>query len=163
MGAYERGGDEPPSLRLSSSHRIGQYIIAKTPMGKKLLEHRLGIQDINIDDWEIILTTFEPLLWLSTPIREADERWIKSLFDKHGQSDGLLRLIVQDPMLFDRILYTFSTDTTLLRWLYDTVDVDAKLHERWRQLEGKHKDRDLTPLEKETFDLLKKTVSRSTA
>ena len=156
MGAYERGGDEPPSLRLSSSHRIGQYIIAKTPMGKKLLEHRLGIQDINIDDWEIILTTFEPLLWLSTPIREEDERWIKSLFDKHGQSDGLLRLIVQDPMLFDRILYTFSTDTTFLRWLYDTVDVDAKLHERWRQLEGKHEDRDLTPLEKGTFDLLKR-------
>ncbi|MYA72027.1 hypothetical protein F4009_24665 [Candidatus Poribacteria bacterium] len=156
MGAYERGGDLPPSQRPNSSLRIGQYIIAKTPKGNKLLELRLGIKDINIDAWGIILTTFEPLLWLGTPIREEDERWIKNLFDKHGQSDGLLRLVVQDPMLFDRILYAFSTDTTFLKWLYDAVDVDAKLHERWRRLDGKHEDRELTPLEQETFDLLKK-------
>ena len=128
LGAHERGGDVSPIQRLNSSCRIGQYILAKTPEGRKLLERRLGI-DPNTKHvpWLLILDTFEPLLCLATPIREKDERWIKNLFAKHGQSDGMLRLVVQDPMLLDRILYTFSTDTTFLRWLYDPIDVDGTL------------------------------------
>lgn len=131
MGAYERGGDESPIRRLNSSCRIGQYILAKTPEGRKFLERRLGIDPTTKHvPWIRILDTFEPLLWLATPIREEDGRWIKSLFAKYGQNDGILHLVVQDPMLFDRILYTFSTDTTFLKWLYNPIDVEAKYSRR---------------------------------
>ena len=131
MGAYERGGDTSPVQRLNSCCRIGQYILAKTPEGREFLEQRLGV-DPNTKHvpWLLILDTFEPLLWLAAPIREEDGRWIKSLFAKYGQSEGMLRLAVQDPMLFDRILYAFSTDTTFLRWLYNPIDVDGELHKR---------------------------------
>ncbi len=128
LGAYERGGDQSPVQRLNSCSRIGQYILAKTPEGRKFLYHRLGIDPTTKHvPWLLILDTFEPLLWLATPIREEDGRWIRSLFDKYGQYDGILRLAVQDPMLLDRILYTFSTHTTFLRWLYDPIDVDGTL------------------------------------
>lgn len=126
MGAYERGGDESPIRRLNSSCRIGQYILAKTPEGRKFLERRLGIDPTTKHvPWIRVLDTFEPLLWLATPIREEDGRWIKNLFAKHGQDDGILHLVVQDPMLFDRILYTFSTDTTFLKWLYNPINTET--------------------------------------
>ncbi len=128
LGAHERGGDVSPIQRLNNCCRVGQYILAKTPEGRKLLERRLDIDPTTKHvPWLRILDTFEPLLCLATPIREEDGRWIKSLFAKYGQSDGMLRLVVRDPMLFDRILYTFSTDTTFLRWLYDPIDVDGTL------------------------------------
>lgn len=131
MGAYERGGDQSPVQRLNNYYRIGQYILAKTPKGRQFLYHRLGIDPTTKHvPWLLILDTFEPLLWLATPIREEDGRWIKSLFDKYGQDEGMLRLAVQDPMLLDRILYTFSTDTTFLKWLYDPIDVDGTLRKR---------------------------------
>lgn len=131
MGAFQRGGDISPSRRLNNSLRIGQYIIAKTPKGRKLLERRLSI-DLTTKDlpWILILDTFDPLIRFSRSVREEDERWIKSLFDKYGQSDGILRLVIQDPILFDRILYTFSTDTTFLKWLYNPIDVDGKFRKR---------------------------------
>ena len=131
LGAYERGGDQSPVQRLNSCYRIGQYILAKTPEGREFLYRRLGIDPTTKHvPWLLILDTFEPLLWLATPIREEDGRWIKSLFDKYGRYEGMLRLAVQDPMLLDRILYTFSTDTTFLRWLYDPIDVDGTLRKR---------------------------------
>ena len=131
MGAFQRGGDISPSRHLNSSLCIGQYIIAKTPKGRKLLERRLGIDPITKDlPWILILDTFDPLMRFSTSVREEDEHWIKILFNKYGQSDGMLRLVVQDPMLFDRILYTFSTDTTFLKWLYNPIDVDGKNRKR---------------------------------
>ena len=112
--------------------RIGQYILAKTPEGRKFLETGTSVltQNAKHVPWLLILDTFEPLLWLAAPIRAEDGRWIKSLFAEYGQSDGMLRLVVQDPMLFDRILYAFSTDTTFLKWLYDPIDVDGELHRR---------------------------------
>lgn len=125
--AYRRGADKPIHLRPGSrrSPPPGMRGLAQ-PKGRKILERRLGIESkgtLTNADWVLIISTFGSLIKLSSIHLDEDVRWIKTLIKKHGQSDGLLWLVVQDPILFERILYAFSTKDTFLKCLYDPIDV----------------------------------------
>ncbi len=114
--------------------RDGERVLT-TPKGRKMMEHRLGMAATERLDWMIALTAFRPLIRFSAKVLEADRHWIKSLFEKHGESDAILRIAVQDPMLLDRILYTFSTDKPFKKWIYNPVDTDAEYRKRAEQME----------------------------
>lgn len=120
---YKRGGDKSPHLR-GLPQRFAMPLLVNTPKGRKMLERRLGIASHQNIDFGRILPTFSPLHILGSAHREEDFRWIKNLFKKHGQSDGMLWLVVQDPILLDRILYTFSTDKTFLKSVFDPLELD---------------------------------------
>jgi len=125
--AYRRGADKPIHLRPGS--RRAPPLAMRTlvqPKGREMLERRLGIKSkgtFTPADWALIISTFGPLIRLSAIHLDEDVRWIKTLIKKHGQSDGLLWLVVQDPILFERILYAFSTKEAFLKCLYDPIDV----------------------------------------
>ena len=98
-----------------------------------MLKRRLGIEttgQLAHLDWRIIGRVFPLILLTGHAHLDEDVRWIKTLFEKHGQSDGSLRIAVQDPILFYRILYAFSTHDTFLKCLYDPIDVDARIRAR---------------------------------
>lgn len=124
--ASARGKDSPPSLQKGKPYRLG-HVLAFKPMGKAILEHRTDAKRAPFAF--ILLTTREHL--------DEDVRWIKDIFEKYGKSDGMLRIALQDPMLFYRILYAFSTDATFLKCLYDPVDVEAEQKERLDKKYGK--------------------------
>ena len=120
--AHNRSGEK--ATYPGKVSRSGVAIFSE-PKGKKLLERRLGIPStdkLTPLAWRVTLKVFMYIV----PIAEAhlleDIRWVKMLFEKHGQSDGMLWVAVQDPILFDRILHTFSTDTTFLKCLYEPVE-----------------------------------------
>ena len=122
----KRGGDTSPPLRGLPS-RFGIQLLITTPQGRKMLERRLGIErhrKTDIEDMGRILLTFRPLSYFGADQREEDVRWIKTLFEEHGPSEGMLWLAVQDPRLFDRILHTFSTDKTFLKSVFDPLELD---------------------------------------
>lgn len=114
--------------------RDGERVLT-TPKGRKMMEHRLGMDATENLDWRIALTAFQALIPFSAKLLEADLHWIKSLFEKHGESDAILRIAVQDPMLLDRILYTFSTDEPFKKWIYNPVNTDAEFRKRAEQKE----------------------------
>ena len=123
--AYQRGGDTIPGMRKGAIDRPGPLIITK-PIGRKVLEHRLFIdsthEKLTPEDWGTFLFIFRHLNALAHLHLDEDVRWLKTLFEKHGQSEGMLSVAVRDPILLDRLLHAFSTDTTLLKWLYDPVE-----------------------------------------
>ena len=118
---YNRGGDKLPVPT-----RYGIQLLITTPRGRKMLERRLGIErhrKTDIDDMGRILRTFQTLLNFGGKQLEEDVRWIKTLFEEHGPSEGMLWLAVQDPRLFELILYTFSTDKTFLTSVFDPLEI----------------------------------------
>ena len=126
--AYGRGGDTQPLLRKGAIDRPGTLIVTK-PIGRKVLEHRLFIdsthEKLTREDWGTVLFIFRHLSYLTESHLDEDVRWIKTLFEKHGQSDGMLWVAIRDPILLDRLLYAFSTDTTLLKCLYEPKGNEA--------------------------------------
>ena len=124
--AYKRGDDRPPYLQGGKPSRPGQLIVTK-PRARKMLKRRLGIETT---DWSVIGRVFPFIILTANAHLDEDVRWIKTLFEKHGQSDGSLQIAVQDPILFYRILYAFSTHDTFLKCLYDPIDVDALIRAR---------------------------------
>ncbi len=127
--ASQRGKDRSPSLQPGKPFRLG-HVLAFKPIGRKILEQREGKRAA----FAFVLLTAQEHL-------DEDVRWIKALFEKHGRSEALLRIAVQDPMLFYRIFYAFSTDTTFLKCVYDPIDLDA---ERRKQLDKKYEQRSRT-------------------
>lgn len=119
--AYNLGGDTIPVMRKGAVYRPGTLIVSK-PIGRKVLEDRLyidsGHEKLTQSDWATILWVFRHLAYLMDSHLDEDVRWIKTLFEKHGQSDGMLWIAIRDPILLDRILYAFSTDKTFLKFLY---------------------------------------------
>ena len=125
LNAYQRGADKHPRWRAGRHWRKLQMDMRSLlqPEARKMLEARLGISAEGRlggpGTWGRIIQTFGPLMTLASVHLDEDVRWIKTLFEKHGQSDGMLWVAIQDPILFDRILYAFSTDKTFLKCLYD--------------------------------------------
>ena len=122
--ASQRGKDKPPDLQSGKPYRLGP-VIAFKPIGKEILKRRAAKS-----------TAFTALLITAQSHLNEDIRWVKVLFEKHGKSDACRQIAVQYPMLFYRILYTFSTDTTFLKCLYDPVDVDAERRKRFDERYG---------------------------
>ncbi len=120
---YKHGGDLAPYLRGLPQRNAIQTFLTKSK-GREMLIRR-GIIDRNEKPF---FHHIRPIVFSLSAIgsaqREEDFRWIKALFKKHGQSDGMLWLAVQDPILLDRILYTFSTDTTFLKSVFDPIKLD---------------------------------------
>ncbi len=128
LDAYQRGADKHPLSRAGRHWRKLQMDMRslQQPEARKMLEARMGISaEGNLGgpgNMGRIIHTFGPLIILARVHLDEDVRWIKTLFEKHGQSDGMLWVAVQDPILFDRILYAFSTDKTFLKCLYEPID-----------------------------------------
>ena len=128
LNAYERGADKHPRRQAGRHWRKLQLDMRSLlqPEARKMLEARMGISAEGYlggpGTWGRIIQTFGPLMTLARVHLDEDVRWIKTLFEKHGQSDGMLWVAVQEPILFDRILYAFSTDTTLLKCLYEPIE-----------------------------------------
>ena len=128
LNAYKRGADKPPHMRAGRHWRKLHLDMRSLlqPEARKMLEARIGISAEGRlggpGTWGHIIQTFGPLIILASVHLDEDVRWLKTLFDKHGQSDGMLWVAVQDPILFDRILYAFSTDTTFLKCLYEPIE-----------------------------------------
>ncbi len=122
--ASQRGKDKPPDLQSGKPYRLGP-VLAFKPIGKEILKRRAAKS-----------TAFTALLITAQSHLNEDTRWLKALFEKHGKSNACLQIALQDPMLFYRILYTFSTDTTFLKCLYDPVDVNAERRKRFDQRYG---------------------------
>jgi len=121
LEASQQGKDKHPALQSGNPYRLGQ-VLAFKPMGKEIIKRRNAQPN-----------AFAFVGLISRVHLAEDVRWIKTLFEKHGKSDGMLWVGLQDPMLFYRILYAFTTDTTFLKCLYDPIDVEA---ERRKRLDG---------------------------
>lgn len=131
--AYKEGGDLPPS------ERTGEFVLSpRTPArlmatsaAREMLERRFGIPAtirLMPAEWTLIVRYFKmPLSSVAGKHLAEDRRWIKAVFEKHGTSEGSLWIALQDPLLFNSILYAFTTDETFLASVYSTVDRHQKV------------------------------------
>ena len=126
-------GNQSIYVRPNGQDRKGH--IFKMPLGDTVIERRLGIKPKknytqDQEEFRILVLFDQPLFTLAQVHLDEDTRWLKTLFAKHGRSDGMLWAIIQDPILFDRILYTFATDIAFLKCAYDPIDVDAETRKK---------------------------------
>ena len=144
--AYKEGGDLPHSERTGEfvpSPRTWPRLIA-TSAAREMLERRFGI-DATIRlmpaEWTLIVRHYGiPLLSVAKAHLAEDRRWIKAVFEKHGTAEGSLWIALQDPLLFNRIFYAFTTDETFLTYVYSPVDRHQKV-----RLPPRLKPRDSAP------------------
>lgn len=128
-------GNQSIYVRPTGQNRKGVLL---NPIGNKVIERRLGFSPKkkytqSLEDQQelrILVLLDQPLFTLVWVHLDEDVRWLKMLFEKHGRSNGMLWAIIQDPILFDRILYTFATDKAFLKFLYDPIDVEAETRKR---------------------------------
>ena len=126
-------GGEPNSKRTGEfvpSSRTPARLMA-TSTAREMLERRFGI-DATIRlmpaEWTLIVRYFKmPLSSVAKAHLAEDRRWIKAVFEKHGTAEGSLWIALQDPILFNSILYAFTTDETFLASVYSTVDRHQKV------------------------------------
>ena len=137
--AIKRGRDKPMYNRPENLRIPNSVHLLKTLQGRKMLKDRLDI-DVGTtpkitpaQGTQIVMLFNLPLMKISGAHLDEDVRWIKVLFEKHGQANGLLWVALQDPILFARICHAFTTDTTFLNFVnYDPVEVGDKHTERLR-------------------------------
>ena len=122
---YKHGGDKPPYLR-GLPQRIGIRTFLTKQKGRKMLERRGVIRPNEKPSFMGIRHILFALNAIGSAQREEDFRWIKHLLKKYGESDGMIWLAVQDSILLDRILYTFSTDTTFLKSVFDPIEITIR-------------------------------------
>ena len=147
--ASKEGGDLP------NSERTGEFVpsprtparLMATSTAREMLERRFGI-DATIrlmqGEWTLIVRHYGiPLLSVAEAHRAEDRRWIKAVFEKHGTAEGSLWIALQDPILFNRIFYAFTTDETFLTYVYSPVDRHQKV-----RLPPRLKPRDSAPQER---------------
>ncbi len=147
--ARNEGGDLPNSERTGEfvlSPRTGPRLMA-TSAAREMLERRFGIPatiKLMPAEWTLIVRYFKmPLSSVAETHLSEDRRWIKAVFEKHGTAEGSLWIALQDPILFNSILYAFTTDETFLASVYSTVD----RHQRVR-LPPHLRQRDSAPKER---------------
>lgn len=147
--AYKEGGDLPNSERNGEfvpSPRTGPRLMA-TSAAREMLERRFGIdatRKLTGAEYTLLIRYFKmPLLSVAETHRAEDRRWIKAVFEKHGTAEGSLWIALQDPLLFNRIFYAFTTDETFLTYVYSPVDRHQKvrLPPRLRQRDSAPKER----------------------
>lgn len=119
--AVKRGGDTPEYLRTQGPRRGGP--LGRSSAFHAMMKYRFGIEINERPDMSTIpqiMHVFDfPLTGLTSELLDADVRWIQFLFEKHGKSEGILWVALQNPRIFNRILYAFTTDKTFLKFIYD--------------------------------------------
>lgn len=143
--AIKRSGDAPHYARSNTEQVVRRGLLGRMPLSDQVVERRLGIKpkakytQMPEDQEELAVLIFiiQPLFSLAKEHLNEDIRWLRSLFEEHGRSDGMLWAVLQDPILFDRILYTFTTDKTFLKCVYSPIDVDAQVRRRLDERYGK--------------------------
>ena len=132
--AYKDGGDLPMHKRTGAfapSDGPAMARLIATSVARDMLERRFGIAaDIKLTsaEWTLLVRYFKiPLLRVAQAHLAEDRHWIKAVFEKHGQAEGSLWIALQDPLLFKRILYAFTTDETFLTYVYAPVDRHQKV------------------------------------
>jgi len=138
--ATKRGGDTPASLRTQGPRLSGKAKakLVGTSQFKEMMKRRLGIE---IQEKPDVVTSRQmmpvyelPILRLAHARLAADARWMQSVFEKHGTSDGLLWIALRDPALLSQIRYAFTTSKTFLRFV-QTPPEDAEDAERAQALQ----------------------------
>ena len=131
--AYKEGGDLPNSERTGEfvpSSRTPARLMA-TSAAREMLERRFGIdatRKLTRAEYTLLVRYFKmPLLSVAEAHLAEDRRWIKAVFEKHGTAEGSLWIALQDPILFNRIFYAFTTDETFLTYIYSPVDRHQKV------------------------------------
>lgn len=125
--AIDRSQGDPPDKKRPSFRKL-----LSGPAGKKWLEQQNIIEketELQPADWLSILRIFMHLTGLVSENQDADFIWIKTLFEKYGESDGILWVAVQTPVLLDRILYSFKTRESFLKRLHNPVH--KRVHNRF--------------------------------
>ena len=143
--AIKRSSDAPHYARSNTEQVVRRGLLGRMPLSDQVVERRLGIKpkakytQMPEDQEELAVLIFiiQPLFSLAKEHLNEDVRWLRSLFEEHGRSDGMLWAVLQDPILFDRILYTFTTDKTFLKCVYSPIDVDAQVRRRLDERYGK--------------------------
>lgn len=109
--------------------RPGFSTILSQPDGIKWLAQKGIIEEekekLLPSDWTHLVSVFMHLSGVAASNQSEDIRWIKTLFSEHGEDEGLLWLAVQDPFLFDRVLYVFHDPDTFLKWLDTPADAES--------------------------------------
>ena len=130
---YKEGGD------LLNSERTGEFVpsartgprLMATSAAREMLERRFGIpatRKLTRAEYTLLVRHFKmPLSSVAKAHLAEDRRWIKAVFEKHGTAEGSLWIALQDPILFNRIFYAFTTDETFLIYVYSPVDRHQKV------------------------------------
>ena len=66
-----------------------------------------------------------PILAMTKEHLTADARWIQTLLEKHGTTEGMLWVALQDPILFERIRHAFTTNSTFLEYVRYALAAEA--------------------------------------
>ncbi len=150
--ATERGADRPQyansgELRLTIPINVIPRIV-RTPIYREIMEARIGVPANQKMSAELMLPIIRhiemPILSMTREHIAADTLWIKSLFEKHGYTDGCIWLALQDPIIFQKVRHAFTTDTTFLRFIYTNpaeaeAAEDAKYERKSRARHGERK------------------------
>lgn len=121
--AIKRSGDTPAHIRTEGIRLTGREKakLVQTVPFKEMMKRRFGIEIQGKPDVRTsveMMPVYEvPTLRLASVQLAADIHWMQALFEQHGASDGIIWIALQDPALFSRIRYAFTTDKTLLHFI----------------------------------------------
>ena len=125
----------PKETRLPSIMKL-----MKTPLFRKMMEARFGISaklEMSPDVMtEIVRYVGIPMHRMTKVLLSTDAHRISTLFKKHGSADGMLWIAIQYPVLFERIRYAFTTNTTFINYLHAApiaAEADAQREQELRK------------------------------
>ncbi len=121
MEAEKRSGSSFVNKRPGISTILSKLDGIKWLAQKGIVEEK---EKLSPFDWTNIVSIFMHLISVVRENQEEDIRWIKIRFEEHGEEDGLLWIAVEDPFLFDRILYVFHDPHIFLKWLDGSPDAE---------------------------------------
>lgn len=120
--AIKIGDDKPISKRIEGLRLPSAAKFMNTSPYRKMLETRFGISaKLEMSPGvmtEIVRYVNIPVITMTKSHLVADANSIKKRFEKNGNSDGMLWLAIQDPVLFEKIRYAFTTDTTFINYVH---------------------------------------------
>ena len=131
--AIIQGNDTPKrteGLRLPSRNTAK---LMGTPLYRKMLDDRFGIdpnEEMRLIMRMVVVHVKIPILNMTKTHLVTDAQWIASLLERHGTTDGMLWVALQDPILFERIRYAFTTDRTFLAYVHTApikAETDARI------------------------------------
>jgi len=141
--AIERSNDIPIFDRpggLSLASRTSPSFM-KTTLFREMMETRFGINPEGQMSPEIMSKVIRhiriPILQMTKAQMTTEARWVHTLFEKHGTAEGMLWVALQDPILFERIRYAFTTNTTFMKYVYTDPDAEARSRHKKRLREFK--------------------------
>ena len=146
--AIKIGDDKPISKRIGGLRLPSSAKFMNTPPYRKMLETRFGISaKLEMSPnmmTEIVRYVNMPVIAMTKSHLVADADRIKKCLEKNGNSDGMLWLAIQYPVLFERIRYTFTTDTTFINYVHTapiTAEAEAqRIQELKKRLQQQQKE-----------------------